>query len=95
MCAKGKHTGFRELAEFESKSLLCQIPARTQGELCKPKSVKIFHAMLWHWQQTGTSDHLGVFFCIEKQQQCPPSLKCCLDGQITDGKIGVTNAGWP
>lgn len=63
MCAKEKYTGFRGLAKFESKSLLCQISARTQGELCKPKSVKTFHAMVWHWQQTGISDYL-VFSCL-------------------------------
>lgn len=40
MCAKEKYTGFRELAKFESKSLLCQIFARTQDELYKPKCAK-------------------------------------------------------
>lgn len=63
MCAKEKYTGFRGLAKFESKSLLCQISARTQGELCKPQAVKTFHAMVWHWQQTGISDYF-VFSCL-------------------------------
>lgn len=95
MCAKEKcYMGFRGLARFKSKSLLCQTFARTLGELYKPRSIKAFHAMVCHLQQIGTSNYLassclGFFFASRKQQHCPPSLKRRVDEQVTDGKMFV------
>lgn len=74
-----------------------QVSARSQGELYKPKCAKA--SMPW----SGTGSRLAflttLFFLAlvsslhREAAALPPWLQCCLEGQVPDGRIGVTNAG--